>query len=142
MPHPAGIVTYVPQGKFWFPRSYVTKLKIHTNHVNVPTYTDGIITWTHSPPDSVIGFTKIKDVFIPWTSNTYSLDFLVEYWYYQILPSPTEFEWGGELSFAYDSVVQANCLIVATESADTDYYYDLEPPPLPYWPENPTASYP
>ncbi len=137
MTHPAGVVSFVPRGKFNFPRSYVNHIKIHTNHVNVPSYADGLITWVHSPLDAVTGYTKIKDVFIPWTSNTYSLDFLVEWWYYVIAPSPTEFEWGGELSFAYDALINDNCLIVATEAADTDYYFPLPPSPTDYWPSQP-----
>lgn len=137
MTHPHGIVSYVPSGKFWLPRSYAIKLQVHTNHVNVPSYSDGLITWVHSPLDAVTGYTKIKDVFIPWSSNTYSLDFLVEWWYYTISPSPIEYEWGGELSFAWNPGEECNCLIVATESADTDYFFDLPPSPTDYWPNLP-----
>lgn len=133
MAHPHGIVTCLPQNQWRFPRSYITKLKVHTNHVNVPSYADGLITWVHSPPDSVIAYTKLKDVFIPWSSNTYSLDFLVEWWYFQILPDPTEFEWGGELSVSWDDTVKRTCLIIATAAADTDYYFDIPPAPPTYW---------
>jgi len=133
MTHPHGIITYVPSGQLNLPRSYLTMLKVHTNHVNVPDYNDGVITWTHSPPDSVIGYTKLKDNFVTWSSNVYSLDYMVEYWYYKILPSPTEYEWGGELSIAWDQTVQRMCLVVATTSADTDYYFGLPPAPPYYW---------
>ncbi len=137
MTHPPGIISYVPGGKFWFPRSYFTLLKVHTNHVNSVTYADGLITWGHVPPDAVIGYTKIRDQIIPWTSNTYSLDFVVEWWYYMILPSPTEYEWGGEVSYAFDPVVKQQCLIIATEAGDTDYYFEVPPAPPDYWPHLP-----
>jgi hypothetical protein len=137
MTHPTGFVSYIPQGKFWFPRSYITKLKVHTNHVNSVSYSDGLITWGHVPPDAVSGQTKIKDQIIPWTSNTYSLDFVVEWWFYVISPDPTEVPWGGEVSFAYDPAAEAHCLIVATEAGDTDYYFDLPPSPTDYWPSQP-----
>lgn len=137
MTHPPGIISYVPQGKFWFPRSYVTTLKVHTNHVNSVSYADGLITWGHVPPDAVSGQTKIRDQIIPWSSNTYSLDFVVEWWFYVINPDPHEYEWGGEVSFAWDGTVKEHCLIVATESGDTDYYFPLPPAPDNYWPSLP-----
>jgi len=133
MTHPPGIISYIPRGQFWFCRPYITKLKVHTNHVNVPTFSDGLITWTHSPPDAVLGFTKIRDVVYATSSNMYSLDHVVEWWYYVITPSPTEFEWGGEISIAWDNTVKRTCLIVATEAADTDYYFDIPPAPPGYW---------
>ena len=133
MPHPAGIISYVPQAKAWFPRSYITMLKVHTNHVNVPSFADGLITWVHSPLDAVTGYTKIRDNVYDWNSNVYSLDFVVEYWYYTISPSPTEFEWGGEISITWDDTVKHTCLVVATVSADVDYYFPLPSPTVPYW---------
>jgi len=133
MPHPAGIISYVPQAKAWFPRSYITMLKVHTNHVNVPSFADGLITWVHSPLDAVTGYTKIRDNVYDWNSNGYSLDFVVEYWYYTISPSPTEFEWGGEISITWDDTVKHTCLVVATVSADVDYYFPLPSPTVPYW---------
>ena len=133
MSHPAGIISYVPQAKAWFPRSYITMLKVHTNHVNVPSFSDGLITWVHSPLDAVTGYTKIRDNVYDWNSNVYSLDFVVEYWYYTISPSPTEFEWGGEISIAWDDAVKHTCLVVATVSADVDYYFPLPSPTVPYW---------
>lgn len=133
MPHPPGLITYVPQAKFYFARPYITKLKVHTNHVNVPMYSDGLITWTHSPPDAVIGYTKLRDRCVTWSSNTYSLDFLVEWWYYVITPSPIEYEWGGELSYAWDDSIKRTCLVVATAAADVDYYFDIPPAPSTYW---------
>ena len=133
MPHPAGIISYVPQAKAWFPRSYITMLKVHTNHVNVPSFADGLITWVHSPLDAVTGYTKIRDNVYDWNSNVYSLDFVVEYWYYTISPSPTEFEWGGEISITWDDAVKHTCLVVATVSADVDYYFPLPSPTVPYW---------
>lgn len=133
MPHPPGSMTYIPRGKYYFPRSYVTMLKVHTNHVNIPSYADGLITWVHSPLDSVTGYTKLKDNFIAWSSNTYTLDYLVEWWYFTIAPSPTEYEWGGELSVSWDDTVKRTCLVVATVAADTDYYFPLPSPTGPYW---------
>jgi len=133
MTHPPGVMTFVPGGQFNFPRSYASFIKVHTNHVNVPSYADGLISWRHEPPDTVTGETKIKDVVIPWSSNTYSLDWLVEWWFFKISPSPTEIEWGGEVSFDWDDVVKANCIIIATAAADTDYYYPLEAAPTGYW---------
>jgi len=137
MTHPPGIMTFVPQAKFWFPRSYAEKLWIHTNSVNVPHLVDGEIIWTHSPPDSVLGFTKIKANVFEWTSNTYSLDYVVEWWYYTIGTGGPEFEWGGEVSFAWSPAVKKNCLVIATVAADTDYYFDLPAPDFPYWPSMP-----
>jgi len=133
MPHPAGSISYVPQAKAWFPRSYITTLKVHTNHVNVPSFADGLITWVHSPLDAVTGYTKIRDNVYDWNSNVYSLDFVVEYWYYVISPSPVEFEWGGEISITWDNTVKRTCLVVATVAADTDYYFPLPSPTAPYW---------
>lgn len=133
MTHPPGIITYVPRGQHFFTRAYVTTLKVHTNHVNVPSYSDGLITWVHSPLDAVTGYTKLRSNFVAWNSNTYTLDYLVEWWYYVIAPSPTEFEWGGELSIAWDDTVKKTCLIVATAAADVDYYWSLPSPTVPYW---------
>lgn len=133
MPHPPGVITYVPSGGFCFPRAYVTKLKVHTNHVNVPSYSDGLITWIHSPPDAVIGYTKLRDNFVQWRSWPKTLDFVVEWWYYQILPDPHEYEWGGEISMGWDDTIKHTCLVVATAAADTDYYFDLPPAPPSYW---------
>lgn len=137
MAHPTGSVTYVPQAKFWFPRSYVTKLWVHTNHVNTVSYADGLITWGHSPADAVSGQTKIKAKIVAWSSNVYSLDHVIEWWFYQIAPDPTEFPWGGEVGFYYNDTVKAECLTIATEAGDTDYFFDLPAAPDSYWPALP-----
>jgi hypothetical protein len=111
----------------------VYKLHVATNHVNSVSYADGLITWGHVPPDAVSGETKIKDNFIAWNSNVYTLDYLVEWWFYKIAPSPTEFEWGGDCRFEYDPVVKCNVITIATLAVDTDYYFDLPPAPPDYW---------
>jgi hypothetical protein len=133
MTHPHGVMTYVPGGRFAFPRSYITQLRIATNHVNVPSYADGLITWRHEPPDAVTGETKLKDVLIPWNSNAYTLDFVVEWWFFKIAPSPVEIEWGGEVSFEWNPTVKAHCLVIATAAADMNYFYPLAPAPSDYW---------
>lgn len=133
MPHPAGIITYVPNDTFRVPRGYVNKLWVHTNHVNVPHFADNLITWTHDPPDTVLGYTKLRDRFCDWTSNAYALNYLVEWWYYTIGTGGPEYEWGGELSFAYSPAQKVNCLVVATAAADRDYYFTLPPAPSDYW---------
>jgi len=133
MTHPAGLISYVPEAGFRAPRSYITTLKVHTNHFNVPSYADGLITWVHDPIDAVIGYTKLRDDWWLWNSSVFPLSRIVEWWYYVITPSPTEFEWGGELSFAFDPIVEKTCLVVATVAADIDYYFPLPPTPSDYW---------
>lgn len=137
MTGPHGIVVCHPQNKFYFPRSYVTKLKVLTNHVNSVMYADGEITWGHVPPDAVTGLTKLKANFVTWSSNVYSLDYLVEEWWYRIAPDPTKIEWGGECNWIWDGTVKANCIEIATTAADTTYYFDLPPAPPTYWKPSP-----
>jgi hypothetical protein len=133
MTHPHGIVTCLPQNQFRFTRAYITMLKVHTNSINVPHFSGYEITWQHNPPDTVLGHTGFKHNFIDWSSNTYSLDYLVEFWYFTVGIGGPEIEWGGELSIAWDNTVKRTCLVVATTAADTDYYFDLPPAPPTYW---------
>lgn len=133
MSDPHGIVVCNPANQFNFPRSYVTKLKVFTNHVNSVNYSGGLITWGHIPPDAVDGQTKLKDNFIAWSSNVYSLDYLVEWWWFRINPDPTKIEWGGECNFKWDATLKTNVIEIATAAADTVYYYDLPPSPPSYW---------
>lgn len=133
MTDPHGIVICYPQNKFNFPRSYVTKLKVVTNHINSVSYADGIITWGHNPPDAVDGRTVLKANFITWSSNTYSLDYIVQAWWFRVNPDPTKIEWGGECNFKWDGDVFTSVLEIATTSPDTTYYFDLPPAPPGYW---------
>lgn len=133
MSDPHGVVVCHPQNQFNFPRSYVKKLRVITNHVNSVSYTDGVITWGHVPPDAVDGQTVLKPNFVVWSSNVYSLDYLVQAWWYRINPDPTKIEWGGECNFVYDPIQKCNVIEIATALADTTYYFDLPPAPPTYW---------
>lgn len=85
MPAPGG--TFFPNGRFTMPRSYVGAFVLN---VTAPvTQADNAIEFT-DPLNPLVHFhIKIDRRFWDWSSNTWTLDHIVEESWYYVLPSPT-----------------------------------------------------
>jgi len=72
--------------------------------------------------------------FLAWSSNSYTLDYIITEYYYVISPSPTKIPNSGAiLRYKWDTPLGAMILEVEKESPDTEITYELESGGGGYW---------
>ena len=77
-----GTGVYSPQAKFWFKRSYIRGISLEVTALDIAIAANVITFRNNATPNQF--FTIVIDSRIfAWTSNSYSLDFVVEESYYQ-----------------------------------------------------------
>lgn len=84
-----GTVTYVPQPKFWFNRAYIRRFAFGFNVGAAIVQTGNVFEITDTTNPIVHVHCKLRDDFWDWSSNSYTLDHVVEDWWLIIDPSPT-----------------------------------------------------
>lgn len=78
---------YIPQPQFAFPRSFLEGIEIR-HDLTSPSWSGSLCSfWIAGPPDALCKV-KFKDEFIPWSSNRYTLDWIVEWATYEYPPNP------------------------------------------------------
>jgi len=127
-----GTGSYDPQPKFAFPRSYVRGVAIQiVSGVVVQT---GRFFQLQNPPDPTLYFIVFNEKFWDWSSNRYTLDFVVEESYYQpggvgsYVPMPF-------LVTYYTNTPDYSPYLVYSpfSSPGGITYYQLPPAPPDYW---------
>jgi len=133
MTHPRGSINFIPNAGWSLPRSYVKTLRLYTNSDNIPTYAAGLITLPSVNYPNVTQFIKLRDNFIPWTSNGWTLDYMFEWWYYTVTPGGTEFPYGGTVWVDYNTTRQQTVLNIQTDVPNTNTFFALAAAPSGYW---------
>lgn len=93
--------TFIPSDKSNFPRSYITKLVL-SDEPGPLSLVDNILTLTILVPFTYYHVFELLPEFIPWSSNVYSLSFLIQDYYYIVPPSPTHNPFGATVTFLAD----------------------------------------
>ena len=90
--------SFSPSAKFTFPRSYVYDFVIYANGNNVFQTSDGFRIET-PPVTYPEAFIVLLPQFIPWSSNFYTLDFVIAASYYIPLPGAPHVDLPFELAY-------------------------------------------
>jgi hypothetical protein len=76
----------------------------------------------------------ILPAFVPWSSNSYSLDYIITAYWYTVSPSPTPIpNAGAVLRYRWDSTLAAMILEIEKESANTEVMVSLLSGVGGYW---------
>jgi hypothetical protein len=128
-----GFTTSSPKGQFYFPRSYVRQLRFTAGGWPA-TWADNVFTLFVGSPLVYTEVVIFRTNFVTWSSNCYSLDYIVEQIYYfvpgQWPPSPA----GAGVNWFPTSdtgLIAIQIDLVATSLP----YFTVELPPAPddYW---------
>jgi hypothetical protein len=91
------------------------------------------IQFTYTPIPLYRAFLHFKTPFWAWSSNVYSLDWIVDYAYQTFFPGDTETSFYLALGYGYDSAVRRHVLEVRGVSPAVVSYLPLPPSPTDYW---------
>lgn len=84
-----GAGSYIPHAKFAFPRSYLAGVWFQFNPGSSVVWTDNFAAVTDVGGVITAGIEIAPEAFA-WSSNCYTLDFLITQSWYKIAPSPVE----------------------------------------------------
>lgn len=84
-----GTGTFYPGGRFAFPRSYIYGIWLSFNNTASVNWTDNRVTFSDSG-GVVTGAIRFVPEFWSWSSNRYTMDYLIDESWYAIAPDPTE----------------------------------------------------
>jgi hypothetical protein len=128
---PRGGFTYGQRGQFAFNRAWLWGVDIYANHDHVPSMVAGRITYHSTAHPTYYGFIKVRDNVWGWSSNAYTMDYLIEYNYYTYPTVPTL--WPIKLSWVIHPSILVPCLQIQTNSPDTHTYLPYPTAGVPYW---------
>lgn len=128
-----GSPTYVPQGVFGFPRSYITHIVAYTNVDNPATFVFNEIRVNSYSFPNIVQYIEFKTEFIPWSSNHYTLNWILAQWYYKTSPFGVHIPYQGRCEFTWDASVDSNVLLITTDSPDHKTYFPVQGAPSGYW---------
>lgn len=124
-----------PNGRFAVNRAYITHMVVKQNHDNYPpTFGDRTIRWPSVNFPNIVQWLGFLPQWIEPSSNTYSLDAIIQEYFYQVLPSPTPIPNSG-LVLRYVWSITLSCMVleVEKEAADTEAIWDLAGGAGGYW---------
>jgi hypothetical protein len=84
-----GVGSYSPSPRFAFPRSYIRGIAVNVT-ANDVALTDNIVTFSDPSNPNVTFQFRIWSHVYAWTTNRYTLDFVIDESFYKVAPSPTE----------------------------------------------------
>lgn len=128
-----GTGTFVPTARFSFPRSFINELVLYRN-LDAVTFIGNVFTIYAPPPDPTTATIKILPAFIAWSSNGYTLDYLVTECYYQLTPGGTENPMPFDVVFHVNPTNGHNQLVIGWFGLHADpETFPLESAPSSYW---------
>lgn len=128
-----GVGTYPNGAKFNFPRSYIPTFDVLVDADDVMD-SGGHITFSDPLNPNVQFHIVIWENFYEWTSNKYTIDFVIEESYYQILPAPTLNPMPFTLVFSPTSPGVNGLVFIPFSLGFTQHNVLLLPgPPPDYW---------
>lgn len=129
-----GAGTFVPQGQFNFPRSYVAGVWLSFDTGSLVSWFTNRVTFL-DPSHTVFGTILFAPEFWDWSSNVYSMDFLILESWYSFPPSPVEIPLPFRLIYYLDPLDNVPYFVYQPFSAiGTGAFKHLLPPAPPtYW---------
>jgi hypothetical protein len=129
-PFPA---TYYPSHDFNFNRGYVTEIALQHDGDWTIVWTDNVAVLTYQPFYVVLTLTINPKVF-EWSSNVYSLDYVVERDFYIFPPDPVEHDMPIAVAWTVQPGHYRPLIAINPVNAGTNlYYHTLPPAPDDYW---------
>jgi hypothetical protein len=127
-----GTGSFSPSGQFNFPRSYVRGIGIQIVSGTIA-QTDNTFVLVN-PPDPTFYTLVFSDRFWNWSSNRYTLDWIIEESYYNPGGLGTQVPMPYLLTFYTDTTTPNPYIIFSPFSSPGGVtYYELPPPPPGYW---------
>jgi len=133
MPHPKGSIVYAPHPTFSFPRAYVPQLLLHIEANLTYSVSGSEITFLYAPLPLYRAYLKFEDEFWYASSNSFTLDWIVEWNYQTNFPGDTETTFFLGVAYNYDVDNLAPSIDLTTVSPSLDSRYTLPTYPRPYW---------
>lgn len=129
-----GTGTFYPGARFAFPRSYIYQLDI-AGYGDLVTQVGNIFTIHDTVGGTAtVAIIKIDNRFVPWSSNGWTLDFIVTDFYALINGNPPEVPLNFALGYAKSSLNQRPCLRFEWFTGAPLYQtFPLAGQPLNYW---------
>jgi len=123
-----------PQGGFAFTRSYIQHVQFITGG-GIVTYVNGLFVFVYGIPTILTEIVVLRDYFHPWSSNSYTLDGIVQSCVYYVPGQPEPFS---------PATFGVNYLIAGDPPAPSIQFdpiftsglpvlFDLPPAPEDYW---------
>lgn len=133
MSHPKGSITYFPSARFSLNRSYVSELSFHLESHLTYTWAGNEITFLYSPIPTYRAYLKFRDEFVAYSSNTYTLDFIVEWNYETYYTGGPEGTFYLQLGYKYNPVTKRHGIDLTTVSPSLNSTLLLPSPTSPAW---------
>lgn len=126
--------TYHPGGQFAFPRSYLAGVWFQFNAGSSVVWTDNFAAVTDVGGVVTAGIEIAPEAFV-WSSNCYTLDFLITQSWYKVAPSPTEIPLPFALTWFIDPDTTWPYVVYQPFSAigTGDFKHTLPSTPDDYW---------
>lgn len=128
-----GTPTYTPHAKFWINRGYVQRFAFGFNVGAGIVQTGNSFEITDTTNPIVHVHCKIKADWWAWSSNGYTLDFIVEDWWLIIDPSPTPLPLNFTLTHWWDAPTGKMGVLLYLPGSTHQYPQILPVPPPGYW---------
>lgn len=129
---------FIPQGQFAFPRSYCGGIEIR-HDISAPSWSGNLVQfWIAGSPDALCVVT-FQPNFIEWSSNRYTLDYVVDQAVYSYPPNPTVFDLPYYLVWRVPNVGARPGILFDVTYGGTYSVHALPPQPTDYWLPQPFA---
>ncbi len=134
MAQPIGFQTCIPQAKFAFPRSYVWGVQIQSGAA-LAVWTDNHMDLIDTMTSYVYWSLTFDPRFWGWSSNRWTLDFVLTEAYYTVPPSPTHLDLPVTVSWRTDWIQNVFPVInvAAFGTGGTFQFKQLAHQPSSYW---------
>jgi hypothetical protein len=133
MTHPKGSIVYAPHENFSFPRAYVSEIFLHIeSHLTYVVAGDEIV-FQYSPIPLYRAYLKFRDEFWYAATNSFTLDWIVEWNYQTNFSGDTETTFFLGVAFNYDIAQKRRSIDITTVSPSLDSRILLPAYPRPYW---------
>lgn len=135
--HPKGTITYLPIPEWSFTRAYVGELWLQLHPDLGHTISGSEVTFTYSPIPGYLAYLKFKDNFWEWSSNHFTLDYIVEWNYEVVFPGGPEATYFLTITHAWSPTTGKYAIIARTAVPTNNYHYALPSRDAPYWTPDP-----
>lgn len=132
----------VQSGRFSFPRSYFSQLWLALEGNLTFTQTDNVIHFLYPPIPGYEAWFVFAPNFWEWSSNKFTLDYVLQYAYEKVTPMSPETPVTASLKYLRDETTGRNTLYVATIGPSNNVKILLPPPNQPYWCPDPEGTVP
>lgn len=131
---PVGTGSFIPSGRFAFPRSYVRGIGFDIAGYVVTSSLNSYY-WTKISDPNEVWTITVDPRFYPWSSNRWTLDHVVTDFYYTLAPDPTPHPQPYTLQWwtRDDNLSPYLLLQFAAVDFDEFHYVDLPAAPPTYW---------